>query len=75
MALSYNLSSILIQVIQRKKTALECWEALELNYEGKGNVLKYNAIMHFINIKYEDFSSLDNFIIGFQRALEKLTTL
>jgi hypothetical protein len=75
LALSYNLSSIPIQVIQGKKTALECWEALELNYKGKGNVLKYNTIMHFINIKYKDFSSLDNFIIGFRRALEKLTTL
>jgi hypothetical protein len=75
LALSYNLTSVPVQVIQGKKTALECWQALELNYEVKGNVLKYNAIMHFINIKYEDFSSLDNFIIGFRKSLEKLTTL
>jgi len=56
-------------------TAYEVWEAILHQYQGKGYVLKYNAIFELIYLKYEDHSSLVNFITAFRKAKDKLETL
>src|ERR1700733_2996007 len=56
-------------------TAYEVWEAILHQYQGKGYVLKYNAIFKLIYLKYEDHSSLVNFITAFRKAKDKLETL
>ena len=75
LAFQFNVIGTPSAVIQGKKYALDCWTALKDQYEGKGNVLKYNAIQTFIRLRYDKFSSLENFIVGFKQCVEKLKTL
>jgi hypothetical protein len=51
------------------------WRALQQQYEGLGSVLKYNAIQDYVHLKYENFSSLDTFIIAVREAIDKLESL
>lgn len=56
-------------------TALDMWATLQIQYEGTGAVLNYNAIEQYTRIKYEDYTSLEHFIIAFKKSIEKLATL
>ncbi|XMA13681.1 hypothetical protein WAI453_006472 [Rhynchosporium graminicola] len=58
-----------------KTTALDMWEALQAQYEGGGNVLVYNAIQDYVKLQYNDFNSLEKFIIAFKLSIVKLETL
>lgn len=58
-----------------KKSALDMWLALETQYQGQGVVLNYNAIVDMITDKYENYSSLESFVISFQSKLAKLKEL
>jgi hypothetical protein len=62
-------------VASAKDTALEMWRALPQQYEGSGSVLKYNSIQDYVHLKYENFSSLDTFIIAVREAIDKLESL
>ena len=57
------------------KTVYEMWMTLQQQYEGTGAVLNYNAIEEYTRIKYEDYTSLEKFIIAFKKSIEKLATL
>lgn len=48
------------------KSAPEMWKTLQTQYEGTGAVLNYNAIKEYTRIKYEDYNSLEKFIIAFK---------
>uniref|UniRef100_A0A1E1L9Q9 GAG-pre-integrase domain-containing protein n=1 Tax=Rhynchosporium agropyri TaxID=914238 RepID=A0A1E1L9Q9_9HELO len=58
-----------------KTTALDIWEALQAQYEGGGNILVYNAIQDYVKLQYNDFNSLEKFIIAFKLSIIKLETL
>ena len=75
LVISYNCQSMPQQVVMGKKTALEMWQALQIQYEGKGYVIKYNAIQKYVMLKYEDFTDLTSFIIAYRKAIEKMATL
>ena len=51
------------------------WVTLQAQYEGTGAVLSYNAIKLYTKIKYEDYPNLEQFIITFKKAIEKLVSL
>jgi hypothetical protein len=51
------------------------WVILQSQYEGTGAVLNFNAIETYTKIKYEDYTNLEQFIIGFKKAIEKLANL
>ena len=51
------------------------WKTLCTQYEGSGTVLEYNAIQEYMRLAYDDYPSLEQFIIGFQQAIDKLITL
>jgi hypothetical protein len=38
-------------------------------------VLNYNTIESYTKIKYEDYPNLEQFIIAFKKAIEKLSNL
>ena len=63
------------QVITNCKTAREMQKALQIQYEGSGIVLNYNTIETYVHIKYENFKSLEVFIISFNKVVNKLSTL
>ncbi|ELR08582.1 hypothetical protein GMDG_08646, partial [Pseudogymnoascus destructans 20631-21] len=48
---------------------------LQSQYEGTRAVLNFNAIETYTKIKYEYYTSLEQFIIGFKKAIEKLANL
>src|SRR5436190_19887718 len=56
LAISYNCLPTPQQVVMGKKTALDMWQALQIQHEGKGYVIKYNAIQKYVTLKYEDFT-------------------
>ena len=63
------------QVITNYKTAREMQKALQIQYEGSSIVLNYNTIETYVHIKYKNFKSLEAFIISFNKAVNKLSTL
>jgi hypothetical protein len=75
LAISYNCQTTPQQVVMGKKTALEMWQALQIQFEGKGYVIKYNAIQKYVNLRYEDFTDLTSFIIVYRKAIEKMSIL
>ena len=75
LAIRYNCKTIPRKVASAKDTALEMWGALQQQYEGLGLVLKYNAIQDYVYLKYENFTSLDTFIIAVHEAIKKLKNL
>ena len=75
LAISYNCQSTPQQVVIGKKTALEIQQALQIQYKGKGYVIKYNAIQKYITLKYKDFIDLTSFIIAYQTSIKKMSTL
>ena len=48
---------------------------LQTQYERTEVVLSYNAIESYTKIKYEDYLNLEQFIIVFKKAIEKLANL
>ena len=48
---------------------------LQQQYEGTKVVLNYNTIKEYTRIKYEDYTSLEKFIIAFKKLIKKLVTL
>ncbi|CZS92400.1 uncharacterized protein RAG0_02842 [Rhynchosporium agropyri] len=58
-----------------KTTALDMWEALQAQYEGRGNVLVYNAIQDYVKLQYNDFNSLEKFVVAFKLSIVKLESL
>ena len=75
LVLIYNIESDIQRLVTTKTTALSMWTTLVEYYEGKGYVVKYNAIMDFVNIQYEHHQDLTSFIVAFKSALEKLSEL
>ncbi|KAK6586176.1 hypothetical protein PZA11_001233 [Diplocarpon coronariae] len=57
------------------KSALDMWEALQKQYEGSGTVLEYNAIQTYVTIKYDDFNSLEAYVVAFRLSITKLEAL
>ena len=35
----------------------------------------YNAIVQYTNLKYDDYTSLEKFIVAFRQLIDKLKTL
>lgn len=75
MAITHNCNSTPAGLINNCTTAMEMWLTLQRHYEGSGVVLEYQAITTYTNLRYEDFSSLESFIIAFKKSIEKLQTL
>ena len=70
-----NVKSTPAQMLAGCKSAREMWTTLQTQYEGTGAVLSYNAIESYTKIKYEDYPNLEQFIIAFKKAIEKLANL
>lgn len=51
------------------------WTTLCTQYEGSGTVLEYNAVQHYMRMAYDDYPSLEQFIIAFQQSIQKLNDL
>src|SRR6266498_3781863 len=62
-------------IVYGKKTAREMWTTLEAQYKGSGTTLMYNAIVQYTNLKYNDYTSLEKFIVAFRQSIDKLKTL
>ena len=75
LAITCNCKATPAQLVQSKKTAFDMWKTLCTQYEGSGTVLEYNAIQEYMRLAYDDYPSLEQFIIGFQQAIDKLITL
>ena len=70
-----NIKSTPMQMLAGCKTARQMWVTLQAQYEGTGAVLSYNAIESYTKIKYEDYPNLEQFVITFKKAIEKLANL
>ncbi|ELR02082.1 hypothetical protein GMDG_05243 [Pseudogymnoascus destructans 20631-21] len=70
-----NVKETPSQLLAGCKSACEMWVILQSQYEGTGAVLNFNAIETYTKIKYGDYANLEQFIIGFKKAIEKLTNL
>jgi hypothetical protein len=70
-----NVKKTPAQMLAGCKSAREMWVTLQTQYEGTGAVLNYNAIESYTKIKYEDYPNLEQFIIAFKKAIEKLSNL
>ncbi|EKD11974.1 hypothetical protein MBM_09837 [Drepanopeziza brunnea f. sp. 'multigermtubi' MB_m1] len=75
LAITLNCKAGPLGHTQGKATALDMWEALQHQYEGSGTVLEYNAIQTYVTAKYEDFSSLEQFVMAFKTSITKLEAL
>jgi hypothetical protein len=53
------------------------WTTLCTQYEGFGTVLEYNAVQQYMSMvhTYDDYSSLEEFIIAYQQSIQKLKGL
>ena len=70
-----NIKLTPTQLLAGCKSARAMWVTLQNQYEGSGTVLNYNAIEAYVRIKYEDYPNLEQFIIAFKGAIEKLASL
>jgi hypothetical protein len=70
-----NVKKTPSQLLAGCKLAREMWVILQSQYEGTSAVLNFNAIETYTKIKYEDYANLEQFIIGFKKAIEKLANL
>jgi hypothetical protein len=61
-----NIKKTPAQMLAGCKSAREMWVTLQTQYKGTGAVLNYTKI------KYEVYPNLEQFIIVFKRAIEKL---
>jgi len=68
-------SSIALALVENCATAYEMWNVLCKTYEGSGPVLEVNAFNAWRHIKYEDYSSLEEFLVAFNRAMDKINAL
>lgn len=75
MVILYNCDKSPAAIINNCETAMDMWTLLTSHYEGSGVVLNYNAIVDYNSIRYENFSSLEQFVIAFKLAIERLATL
>ena len=75
LAITCNCKATPAQLVQSKKSAFDMWKTLCTQYEGSGTVLEYNAIQEYMRLAYDDYPSLEQFIIAFQQSIEKLTAL
>jgi hypothetical protein len=73
--ISTNCKEIPQTLITDCQTAKEMWSTLQTHYEGSGTVLKYQALETYTRIRYEDYNSLEQFIVAFKKAIEKLSKL
>jgi hypothetical protein len=74
-ALYENTTAAPMEVIQFEDTALDCWTVLEARYGTNGPEAEYRVINELIDIKYENYRSLEDFIAAFKRATERIDSL
>ena len=75
LCISSNVSSSILCQINSLGTAKEMWDSLANQYESSGIVLNQQAIAKYIRIRYSDYSTVDEFIIAFQSAIDTLNRL
>jgi hypothetical protein len=75
MIIKLNVKKTPGQMLAGCKSAREMWVTLQTQYKGTGAVLNYNAIESYTKIKYKDYPNLEQFIIAFKKAIEKLANL
>ena len=56
-------------LIYQKNSALAMWNALQAQYEGKGYILKYNALEHYLSMKLEDYKNITAFNAAFNESI------
>jgi hypothetical protein len=64
-----------LTIILGKSSAREMWITLNEHYEGRGVILKYDTIKAWVNMRYDDYTDLENFIISYKLCIERLVTL
>ena len=57
-------------LINKKKTALAMWQTFQAQYEGKGYVLKYNALQRYRSMKLSDHKDITAFNIAFNESID-----
>lgn len=75
LAITLNCKTVPSQVIQGKKTSMEMWNTLQKQYEGSGVVLKFQAVQDYMLIRYDDYTSLELFVIAFRKNIERLSNM
>ena len=75
LAITLNCKAGPLGHTQGKSTALDMWESLQHQYEGSGTVLEYNAIQTYVSMKYDDYTSLEKFVVAFKLSIAKLDAL
>ena len=59
----------------RKAIALEIQQELKREYEGSSTILEYNAILTYISTKYNNYNTLEVYVLNFKKSIEKLRQL
>jgi hypothetical protein len=77
LAITCNCKAIPGGIVASKRLALDMWKTLCAQYEGSGTVLEYNTVQEYIHLvhSYNNYASLQEFIIDFQKAIQKLKDL
>lgn len=75
LCISSNVSTSILCQINSFATAKEMWDSLANQYESSGIVLNQQAIAKYIKMRYSDYSTIDEFIIAFQNAIDTLNRL
>ena len=70
-----NVKGTPTQMLIGYRLVREIQVTLQTQYKGTGAVLSYNAIKLYMKIKYKDYPNLEQFIIAFKKAIEKLANL
>lgn len=70
-----NINASPMDLIAGETTALGCWATLEAFYKLKGPGAEFSAITDFVEMKYEHYRSLEDFISAFGKAARQLSDL
>jgi hypothetical protein len=70
-----NITANPRDLVANETTTLGCWTTLETYYKLNGPEAEFSAITDFIEIKYEHYRSLDDFVSAFGRAIRQLSDL
>lgn len=74
-ALYENITAAPMEIIQFQDTTLDCWTMLDAQYGTTGPEAEYKAITELIDIKCENYRSLDEFIAAFRRSKRRIDNL